>query len=266
MSVVPAAQQALAVLRYLSTQAAPVAASTIARELDLPRSSTYHLLDTLALEGFVVHLADQKRYGLGLSAYELGSGYSRQAPLQRLAGRPIAALVDRTGVNGHLAVLHGTEVVYLIEERARGRGRLVTDVGVRMPAHLTASGRAILAALPTSHVRALYPSGDAFVRRNDAGPTSLSALRALLVDARRCGFAGEDGEITAGFSSVGVAVLDHNAHPVAAVALTFPSDDVDEVHRAALSRRCARTASEIGARLGGLGPSLVRQPAAILAP
>ena len=48
-------------------------------------------------------------------------------------------------------------MLYVIEERAPGRPPLVTEVGVRLPAHLTASGRAILAALPTAQVRALYP-------------------------------------------------------------------------------------------------------------
>ena len=44
-----------------------------------------------------------------------------------------------------------------------------------------------------------------FVLRNDRGPRSLTALRQLLADARRQGFASEDGEVTAGFASVAVA-------------------------------------------------------------
>ena len=56
----------------------------------------------------------------------------------------------RVGHSAHLAMLHGRDVLYVLEERAPGRPPLVTDVGVRLPAHLTASGRAILAALPAS--------------------------------------------------------------------------------------------------------------------
>jgi DNA-binding IclR family transcriptional regulator len=254
MAVVPAAMQAVSVLRFLATQARPVPAVAIARALELPRSTTYHLLDTLAREGFVVHIPAERRYGLGLSAYELGTGYSRQAPLQRLARLPLSRLVDRSGHNGHLAVLHGREVVYVIEERARGRAPLVTDVGVRLPATLTASGRAILAALPTAQLQALFPDAGAFVLRNESGPTSLSGLRTLLVETRRNGYADEDDAITPGFSSVGAAVLDHTGHPVAAVALTFPGDQVEPDRRAALGRRVARTAREIGLRLSGQPP------------
>ncbi|WP_037910747.1 IclR family transcriptional regulator [Actinacidiphila yeochonensis] len=252
MSQVPAAAQVLAVLRYLAAQAGPVPAAAISRDVGLPRSTTYHLLDTLAAEGFVVHLPEERRYGLGVSAFELGSGYSRQAPFQRLARVPLARLVDRTGHNAHLAVLHGREVLYVIEERAPGRAPLVTEVGVRLPAHLTASGRAVLARLSPAHVRALFPDPSAFVLRNGLGPRSLSALRQLLVEVRRRGYATEEGEVTAGFSSVAAAVLDHGAHPVAGVAVTFPGAEADAARRQEIAAEVARTARELSRRIGGV--------------
>lgn len=248
---VPAAHRVLAVLSHLARQAGPVSAAAVARDLGLPRSTTYELLTTLADAGYVVHLADERRYGLGVAAYELGTGYTRQAPLQRLARIPLAALVDRTGFTAHLAVMHGREVIYVIEERAAGRPPLVTDVGVRLPAHLTASGRAMLAALPRAQVRALFPDADAFVARHDAGPRTYSALRRLLVDARRLGHAVEDGEVTPGFASVAVAVLDHSAHPVASVAATFPLAEARPDLRARLVAEVGRTARAISHRVGG---------------
>ncbi|MDQ1011679.1 DNA-binding IclR family transcriptional regulator [Streptomyces sp. V4I23] len=254
MSIVPAAAQVLAVLRHLARQVGPVQAAAISRDVGLPRSTTYHLLDTLVREGFVVHLAEERRYGLGVSAFELGSGYSRQAPFQRMARVPLAALVDRTGHSAHLAVLHGREVIYVIEERAPGRAPLVTEVGVRLPAHLTASGRAMLARLAQAQVRALFPDPSAFVMRNEAGPRSLSALRALLVEVRRRGYATEEGEVTRGFSSVAAPVLDHSAHPIAGVAVTFPADEVDAEQRGRIAEQVARTAGELSRRVGGVPP------------
>jgi DNA-binding IclR family transcriptional regulator len=250
MAIVPAAARTLAILRLLAQQAAPMSAAAISRQLGLARSTTYHLLDTLVLEGFVVHVPEEHRYALGLGSYELGSGYSRQAPLQRVARVPLAALVDATGHNAHLAVLHGREVVYVIEERAKGRAALITDVGVRLPAQLTATGRAMLAALPKEHVRALFPSAAAFVGRTARGPMSYSSLTRQLVETRRRGYSEEVGEVTDGFSSVGAAVVDHSAHPVAAVAITYPSDaeGVD-----ALARAVTRTALTLSRRLGARG-------------
>src|SRR6185503_18318781 len=179
MSQVPAATRALRVLRFLASQPDPVPLERIMRACELPRSTAYHLLNAMVDEGFVVHLAEEHRFGLGVAAFEVGSGYSRQAPLQRIARRPLAELVDRAQQSAHLAVLHGADVLYVLEDRAPGLPPLVTDVGVRLPAHLTASGRAILAHLPAAQVRALYPSSASFVIRHGVGPTSLSVLRTL---------------------------------------------------------------------------------------
>jgi DNA-binding IclR family transcriptional regulator len=250
MSSVPAAREVLAILRYLSRQPRPVPASAIARDLALPRSTTYHLLSELAAAGFVVHLADDRRYGLGVSAYELGTGYVRQAPLQRLARVPLSALTDATGHSSHLAVMHGREVLYVIEERAPGRAPLVTDVGVRLPAQLTASGRAMLAALPAASVRALFPGPAAFVLRTDRGPRNLRELRVLLTEVRRHGYATEDGDVTPGLRSVAAAVLDHAGYPEAGIAVTFPAD-TDDVAAARIAARVVAAAAQISRRIRG---------------
>ena len=148
MSNAPAAAHALDVLEHLSRHAEPVPAASIARDLGLPRSSVYHLLRVLHARGYVTHYVEERRFGLGQSAYELGSAYQRQAPLARVARAAMRRLVDQVGRNAHFATLDGRDVIYLLEERAAGQPMLVTDVGVRLPAHLTASGLAMLSALP----------------------------------------------------------------------------------------------------------------------
>jgi DNA-binding IclR family transcriptional regulator len=254
-SSVPAAEQTLAILRYLARHSGPVPAATIARDLGIARSSTYHLLRVLAREGFVVHLPEERRYGVGVSALELGSAFARQAPLQRLARAPLARLVDQTGHSAHLAILHGRDVLYVVEERAPGRPSLVTDVGVRLPAQLTASGRSMLAALQPSQVRALFPDRSAFVERHGSGPASLSGLRRLLTEVRQRGYAVEDGEVTPGFASVASAAYDHNGHPVAGVAITFPAAEVSATERVALAAAVRATAAALTRRVSGRPPA-----------
>jgi len=248
---VPAAEQTLRILTHLARHAGPLPAGRIAADLGLPRSTVYHLLATLAAHGFVVHLPEERRYGLGVAAFEVGSAYTYQAPLARLARPLLARLVDAVGHGAHLAVLHGREVLYVVEERAPGRPPLVTDVGVRLPAHLAASGRAMLAALPPAQVRALFPDPQAFVTRHGSGPRSLSALHRLLVETRRRGHAMEDGEVTVGFASIAAAVLDHARHPVASVAVTFPTAEACPDLHALLVAEVTRTARAITSRIGG---------------
>ncbi|HEY0636271.1 MAG TPA: helix-turn-helix domain-containing protein, partial [Pseudonocardiaceae bacterium] len=153
---VPALRRGLELLRLLAGRAGPVSAAALAREAGLPRSTTYHLLSELVTAGFVTHLPEERRYGLGVAAFELGSAYLRHDPLERL-GRPVLRrLAQRTHGVAHLGVLHGRETLYLVKEQRPGGGvTLVTDVGVRLPAQLTAVGRAVLAHLPAAQVRAV---------------------------------------------------------------------------------------------------------------
>src|SRR5690625_454933 len=177
---VPAAAAARRRLTSLAARQAPGPAGRVAQELQLPRSRTYDLLSTLARHGYVLRLEQERLYGLGPAAYELSGAYLRQEPLARI-GRPvIERLVDEIGESGHLAVLHGRDVLYIVEERARNRPSLVSDVGVRLPAHLTASGRAILAQLPAAQLRSLYGKRADFTSRTAVtGPATPGELREI---------------------------------------------------------------------------------------
>jgi DNA-binding IclR family transcriptional regulator len=250
-SKAPAADATLRILSFLASHRGPVPASVIASALDLPRSTVYQLLAALQDHGFAVHLPEDRRYGLGVRAIELGSGYARQQPLS-LLGRPLVAqLVDQLGESAHLAVLHGRDVVYVVEERAACRPALVTGVGVRLPSELTASGRALLSALPPAQLRALFPDAAAFTDRTGRAPRSYRELRGLVQQAATDGFATENGEVTEGMASIGVVVRDHLGWPAAGIALTFPEANIARRDWAEVAATMNKTAAELGRRIGG---------------
>lgn len=255
-SKVPAADNTLRILRLLASRKTPTPAAMIATLLELPRSSVYQLLNVMLEHGFISHYPEDKSYGLGVSAFELSSAYTRQEPLARLGAPLIAQLVDKVGESAHLAVLHGSDVLYIVEERAKGRPSLVTDVGVRLPSHLTASGRAILAALPKSQVRALYPSAASFSERvAESSISSYAELRRELEQSTQRGYAVERGDVTPDFHSLAVAIRDSNDWPVAAVAVTFLADRVPEEQREALLVQIRATAAAITSRVQGKRPA-----------
>lgn len=252
-SDVPALRRGLAVLRLLAAKAEPMTAAAVARELQLPRSTTYHLLSELAAAGFVTHLPEQRRYGLGVTAFEVGSAYLRHNPLEELARPLLRALTDRIGLTAHLGVLHGAETLYLLREQPRWPLGLVTEVGVRLPAHLPASGRAILAHLPAAQVRALFPRAGSFVLRTERGPRDLPRLRRLLAAERRRGWAVEDGYVTEGFASVAAPVVNPDGRPIAAISVTFRHECDAECGRQwpDLAAEVRASAAELTARVGG---------------
>jgi IclR family transcriptional regulator, acetate operon repressor len=255
-STSPAVGRALDLLLYLAGKPGPVSGAAIARDLKIPRSSTYHLLDVLIARGFIVHIPDQRSYGLGMAAFEIGSAYLRHDPLEMLARPVLGRLVAQVGEAAHLGVLHGAETLYLLKEQPavpRIPVTLVTAIGVRLPAHLTASGRSILAHLPAAQVRALFPSAREFVDRTGLGPRTLPELRRVLADERRQGWSEEIGLVTPGLQSVAACAFDHSGRPAAALSVTWRQDHTRASH-AELVRGVRTGAQQLTWALSGHAP------------
>lgn len=248
---IPAAERTLRLLRYLASQPRPVPAATAARQLGLPRSTTYRLLGVLEEQGFVTYLPEARRYGLGVAAFEIGSAYLRHDGLERLARPLLARLAAATEDTVHLGVLDGRELLYLLKEVPARPDPLVTEVGVRLPAHLTASGRCLLAGVPAAQVTATFPTAATLTDRTGRGPSTVRELRAQLAADAAAGWSSESGEITEGFASVAVAANDHAGRPVASIGATFRCDRRDPETWPRLAAALRGAADELTRRLGG---------------
>ncbi len=252
MTSVPAARSTLRIIRYLAGHSGPVRAATISRDLGLPRSSIYHLLQVLQDERFVVHSPEHQGYALAPLLGEIGSSVLASNALARLATPMLERLVSETKlpVVAHLGVLQHSDVVYASKVAAARAPAVVTSIGVRLPAHLTATGRAMLSALPIAQFAAIY-SGLALPLRTQNGPASVDELELLLAHSRERGWATEDGDIDLAYASVAAVVLDHNDYPAAAIGLTFRRTLVDEAQWARFGRAVAAAASTLSRRIRG---------------
>ncbi|MFJ9408950.1 IclR family transcriptional regulator [Streptomyces sp. NPDC101393] len=263
-SASPAVGRALDILLYLAGRPGLVQAGALARDLDIPRSSAYHILAVLADRGFVTYIAKEQAYGLGVASFEVGSAYLRHEPLERLARPLLRSVAGKLGQTVHLGILNGAETVYLLKERpaAHRAGEvdiaLVTDVGVRLPAHLTANGRAILAHSPEAQLRALFPRPGDLTTRTGKGPRSLAELFGLLRRDRERGWSEEVELVSEGFRSMGVAAFDHHGRPVAALSSTWrrhharhDAHEVRDVLRQAAGRLTAAVSGRAPATTDG---------------
>ena len=267
MTLVPAASRTVAVLNALAKASQPLTASSLAQRVGMPRSSTYQLLEVLAEAGFVTHYAEQARWGLGVAAFELGSAYLSQDPLQRLAQSILQQLARRLE-NGpeaikpavvlQFGILDGTDSVYLLKETTHPANSaqisVLSDVGVRLPAHLTASGRAILAGQSQAQLRAIlatFTKGDGrLTLRTEIGPRTLPELKALLASESKRGFSVEHGFVTDGFSTVATAARNHLGYATAAFGITFRTSEIDELQLPRLADLLSQTAAKLSRRLG----------------
>jgi len=233
----------LAILRLLSNIDVPISASRIRSELDLPRSSTYHLLNEMVESGFVVHIEENQTYGLGLAAYAMASAYSTQQPLVRLATNQLRDIATLVAGSGHVARMSGSEIVYLQEVRAPGAVSLVTDKGVRLPAYKTASGKIMMAYQSDSEVRAAFSGKGA--------STYFSPYKKQVDVLRARGWAEEREEISKGQATVAVAVMDHLRRPSASLAVTFSINEENLAKEGVVVDRLTILAKDLSRRIYG---------------
>ena len=245
------------VLAVLARYARPVPTMTLARECDVPKSSMHHLLNSMRANDFVVYYESERAWGLGIAVFELGSAYLRSEPLQRL-GRPLLAdLSRRTQHTSHLAILHGTDALYLDKETpVEGGPALVTEVGVRLPAHLTAVGQAILSSLPEAQIRAIYGHGQ-LVSRTGVGADALDTLLADLAETRDRGYAYEEAMTSPGICCVAAPTISHEGFAVASIGVTLPVEQASGTSIPAVAEVVCRAADRLSVHLGGSSAWLI---------
>jgi len=239
------------VLRALQGHPQGLSLSEIASRVGLARSTVHRLVAALEDEGFVVPASPNGRVRLGpmlarLAAASRGDLRDELHPsLQRLAAE-VGETVD-------LAVLEGANVRFLDQIPAPHRLRAVSSVGETFPAHCTANGKALLAALPRDQAERLLPRRlTAYTPRTIA---SRPALWAELDAVRDAGVAYDYEEHTTGVCAVG-ATVDDAVGPVAAITVVAPADRfaANERHlTAALLQVCADASRMLGGQVPASG-------------
>lgn len=226
-------------------------ATELASECEIARSTVHVVLNSLAAAGMIEHDPRRGTWFLGIKTLELGMRYLRSNSLESSAADALGALADATRCTAHLAVRDGTDVVYLAKRQPPDAGavRLVTEVGVRLPAHLTAVGQALLSGMPDGEVRRLY-SDDSLADRTGHGPRSVTDLLANLASVRACGFAEERGLTTPGIGCIAAPVYDGSGSPVAAIGITRIDGELADDAHTDLVTRVMDGARSLSRRLG----------------
>jgi DNA-binding IclR family transcriptional regulator len=155
---------------------------------------------------------------LGMRLFELGQMAPRQRSLSDAAVPFLSDLQAATQQTVHLAVLEGSEVVYVVKLPGRNGPDVPSRVGGRMPAYCTGVGKALLAYSPPSVLSAVVGAG--LVRRTPRTIVMPGLLQRELADIRRTGVAFEREESAPGIACVACPVIEQSGSAVAAVSVT----------------------------------------------
>ena len=131
----------------------------------------------------------------------------------------LAALQEECGGTWHLALLDGAEAVYVAKVEGSKPYRMASRVGMAVPLHTTAIGKAVLAALPEAEIESLLGRMP-LPARTPSTITDPDRLRTHLLAVRERGWSVDDEENEANVRCVGAAVVDHTRRVIGAVSVS----------------------------------------------
>jgi len=260
-ATVPGLERGLRLLRLFRRTRPSITPPEIAHELKIPRSTVHRLLQTLEEMQFLRRAESGGAYVLGPAVLSIGFEYLSSLDIVQLSNPVLSELRDKTQCSAHLAVLHGTDIVYLSRHASPSAVTSNVSVGTRLPAHASVMGRVLLADLSAAALHALYK--DKPLRRfTPKTPTSIASLERLLLEDRRLGYVIGSSYYERGVTSVAAPVRDHSGKVIAAVNVAIVDTMVDEsaVYGKITAETCAAAAS-ISAMMGASVPGAAPEPA-----
>jgi len=223
---VKSAERALRLLEVLTTDKRATFAA-LQRELGMPKSSLHALLATMSALGWVS--TDRRgAFTLGYRAHALGIAGMDDSAFIALTDDLLDELRTKLDETVHLARLDGLDVLYLVSKYARHALNVHFEVGRRLPAYVTALGKAMLAELADDVVPEHLPETLTPLTPHTivARPTLLKELSSI----RQAGYAFDDQEGTIGLTCFAVAVH-HLDLPLIAVSCSIPNVRLDDAKR-----------------------------------
>jgi DNA-binding IclR family transcriptional regulator len=241
-------RRAIDILELMLARGEAVSVAEIVATVQIPKSTAYDLVRTLAQAGYIERAGSG--YFLGRKLHELGAAYRSQADLLKEGSRIVTALRDETGETVQLSVLEHDMMLVLVKEESVHPIRIISKVGSRVPVNWAAAGRLLVSDFDEAELRALLARS---VRPSPTGraPTDVDALVRQIRAFRGQGHAMELNEANAHAGCVAAPVTDATGKCVAAISIVAPEQRLQRRQRETLDEAVTRAAARLSHRLGG---------------
>jgi IclR family pca regulon transcriptional regulator len=207
----------LAVIRCFSERAPRLTIADVARETGLTRAAARRFLHTLGRLGYVGQ--SDGRFYLRPRVLELGYAYLSSVSIAEIAQEHLVRLAERLHESCSASVLDGTDIVYVARAQTTRIMTIALAVGSRIPAHAASMGRVLLAALPDDELTGYLRTAE-LRQLTDRTVTDPGALRRVVEEVRRSGYAIIDQELEVGVRSAAAPIHDASGRVVAAINAT----------------------------------------------
>jgi IclR family transcriptional regulator, acetate operon repressor len=217
-----AIERAISILRLFSTIDTPMSLTEVARTVGLTTATTHRILATLVRERLLSNDAAAERYQIGPDSLFLFAAAARKYGIDA-ARSELERLVSTTHETAAIGVLDGSDTIVVLQVESDLPLRFSRPVGTRVPTHVSAMGKAIIAFSGRDPAASLDDLGQLH-RFTKHTITNKKKLLAELEQARERGWAVNDNERYDGVRAVAVPITRDNQPARASLGIQGPAD------------------------------------------
>ena len=242
--------RAFAILEQVARHREGIGLAELSKLVGLHNSTTFHLAKTMVSLGYIRQERETKRYRVGRPLFALAASALDEIEMVNVATPIMEDLSRETGETSHFAVRMGDAVVVIARTSGPGAFQLTDRVGVVRPAHCTALGKIILAALRPDQLKR-------FLERVDLTPstkksiTDPAVLLREIAEIRRSAVAVDDGEFNPEVRCIAVPVYNFTGDIVGALGVSGPvwrmTDQLMQSRAKSVKAAASRLSGEFGA-------------------
>ncbi|AKX93118.1 IclR family transcriptional regulator [Moorella thermoacetica] len=225
--ILQSVDNALRILEAFSANEPELGISELSRKLGLSKSAVFRLVLTLQSRGFLSQDPVTGKYLLGLKTLYLGGLVLKQMDLVKIARTHLEELVKKSAEVAHLVVLEQGEAVFIGKVESQRPMMMGSYVGARMPAYCTATGKVLLAHLPSEELEN-YLRNTTFTRFTSNTITNPEKLREHLISIRTQGYAVDKEESEEGLFCIAAPVKDNGGKVLAAISISGPAGRLEK--------------------------------------
>lgn len=240
--LVPALARGSQILDIVTRVPSGLTAKEIGDELGLAKSTVHGLCGTLVSLNLLVRRPDQT-YQLGPHVMRWANAFMARSDVAAEFANIWDESTDLPGATITLSVLQGTEIVYIAARNsAATEDRFDFRAGMRLPASITATGKAMMSHMNAFDIRHLYQGMAEEVR--------IDAMLKELSDDRERGYSFDNEDVSEGLVCYGRAVLDSKNKPIAGIAVSLLKEDVSHEKATQILSNLKAISDKVSRRMG----------------
>lgn len=243
----------LSILETIARAGSGLSLTDVSQRVGLAPSTAHRLLSTLEKMGYVFQAGDLGLWYVGLQSFTVGSSFLTARDWVAQSHPGMRRLMEQAGETANLAILDGTEAVFIDQVQCHETMRTIVRLGSRVPLHASGVGKAIFATLPDEQIDAILKvRGLPRITENTitAPETMWASLRVI----RQRGYSFDDEEHLVGTRCVASPIYDEHGEGLGAISLAGPISRLPDMRIKQLGPIVAHIAEEISRRLGGRWP------------